>query len=113
MRRTTGFGTAGRTRAIAWSISAIGAPILRVDLAALELEHQPAQDPVQQLLLLLRESGRDQRLLLRLHGDSARPGVAPLVGELDLDRAAVARVGHAAHEPRLLEAVETVGHRAA
>src|SRR3954465_616016 len=112
MRRTTGFGTAGRTRAIAWSISAIGAPILRVDLAALELEHQPAQEPVQQLLLLLRQRGRDQRLLLGLHAAGARPRARARVGELALAQAAVGRVGHAPDEARLLEAVEAVRHRA-
>ena len=74
-------------------------------LAPLELEHQPPQEPVQLLLLLLGERRRDQRLLRRLRADRRAPRLpasvsstwtrAPVVGSGRAARAPPPRAGRA------------------
>src|ERR1051325_10175133 len=91
MRRTTGFGTAGRRRAIAESTRLTGAAIVRwrSELPALDLEHQPPQEVFQLPLLVDVQRLGDERLLRRLDADRVVPGASAGLGQLDLNGASV------------------------
>src|SRR5689334_14501976 len=95
MRRTTGFGTAGRRRAIAESTRLTGAAILRrwYELPGFELEHQPPEEGVQLPLLAGVQRLGDQRLLRGLDTERVVPGAAAGVGQLDLNCTTVIGVG--------------------
>src|SRR6185437_8436676 len=82
-------------------------------LAALELDHELTQQPVQLRLLVVAQRAGEERLLPRLDADRAAVGLAAVVGQLDDDLAPVARVGQAPHKARLLHPVEPVRHRPA
>src|SRR5262249_13816886 len=67
----------------------------------------------QLILLLLRQRLGDYCLLRRLRIDRPLVELPAGGGDLDLDGAAIALVGHATHEARVLETVEPVRHRGA
>src|SRR5262249_47217378 len=84
----------------------------RSALDPLELDHQPAQQSVQ--LLLLRDAQRrcDQLLLARLHTDRLLVETLALGRQLDEDPAPVGRVRQPAQQAGLFHSVEAVRHRA-
>src|SRR5262245_65069820 len=99
MRRTTGFGTAGRKRTIAESTRLTGGEILRaVALAPLELEHQSAQERVQLALLVGAQRGGDERLVRGPGPQRVLPDLVARVGQLNEHAAPVVRVGQPLHE---------------
>src|SRR5262245_25266818 len=101
MRRTSGFGTAGRKRTIAESTRLTGGEILRaVSLAPLELEHQSAQERVQLALLVGTQRGGDECLVRGSGPQCVLPDLVARGGQLHQHAASVVREGHPLPEPR-------------
>src|SRR5512146_901573 len=90
---------------------ASAAPTPKLGAARFEREQQLPQQRVQLDLLVLRERGREERLLAPLHLDRRFPCGSALRRELDEHPASVTGIGKPLQEPERLEPVEAARDR--